>query len=55
MTKAAGLTLQSDLKEKGKDSQFFHSGLEIADKERIHGVLGKMIVIATTGLGFRVD
>ena len=50
MTKAAGLALQAELRGKGKESHFFHSGLEAADKEKIHGVLGKMTVIATTGL-----
>ena len=50
MTKAAGLALQAELRGKGKESHFFHSGLEAADKDRIHGVLGKITVIATTGL-----
>ena len=54
MTKAAGLALQAELRVKGKESHFFHSGLEAADKDKIHGVLGKMIVIATTGLVVKV-
>lgn len=50
MTKAAGLALQAELRVKGRESHFFHSGLEAADKDKIHGVLGKITVIATTGL-----
>jgi hypothetical protein len=50
MTKAAGLALQAELRVKGRESHFFHSGLEAADKDTIHGVLGKITVIATTGL-----
>jgi hypothetical protein len=54
MTKAAGLSLQAELRVKGKESHFFHSGLEAADKDKIHGVLGKMLVIATTGFVVKV-
>ena len=50
MTKAAGLALQAELRVKGRESHFFHSGLEADDKDKIHGVLGKITVIATTGL-----
>jgi|LauGreDrversion2_3_1035106.scaffolds.fasta_scaffold1202316_1 hypothetical protein len=49
MTKTSGAALQAELKSRGKNSYFFHSGLEDEEKKKIHGLLGNAIVIATTG------
>jgi hypothetical protein len=49
MTKAAGLRLQQELTTGGKQPHFFHSGLAASQKETIHFLIGRELVIATTG------
>lgn len=49
MTKAAGLRLQQELTTAGKEPHFFHSGLAASQKETIHLLIGRELVIATTG------
>jgi len=49
MTKNAGTQLQSDLKERGVSSQFFHAAMEPAEKGAVTSILGSnTCVIATT-------
>jgi hypothetical protein len=49
MTLAAGRSLQADMATRGTTSTFFHSGLQLDEKEKIHELLGTSVVIATTG------
>jgi superfamily II DNA helicase RecQ len=49
MTKAAGVRLQQELTSAGKRPHFFHSGLDPSQKETIHLLIGRELVIATTG------
>jgi hypothetical protein len=49
MTKGAGLCLQNELTKRGKISHFFHSGLEASDKQNVLELIGRKLVIATTG------
>ncbi len=49
MTKGAGMCLQHELANRGKVSHFFHSGLGASDKQNVHELIGRKLVIATTG------
>ena len=49
MTVAAGRALQTDMAKRGTAATLFHSGLEHGEKGKIHEVMGKSVVIATTG------
>jgi hypothetical protein len=49
MTRAAGLRLQQELTSAGKQPHFFHSSLPSSEKENIHALIGRELVIATTG------
>ena len=49
MTVAAGRALQTDMAKRGTAATLFHSGLDYGEKEKIHEVMGKSVVIATTG------
>ena len=49
MTKTAGINLQADIAKRGQVSHFFHSSLDAGEKEKIHGLMGKALIIATTG------
>jgi hypothetical protein len=58
MTKKAGKELQSDMTRLGKKAHLFHSGLNANEKDQVHSLMGKDIVIATTGISdepFDVD